>query len=66
MRGNAQRYPDKRLSAMEAKAQMIAFLCNCRDEMLAAVTVDELCRRYRVGEREAEYQLILARQRRVA
>lgn len=64
--GNASRYPDKRLSVAESRAQMVAFLCNCTDAILAGATVDQLCSRFRVDARTAEYQLTIARQRRAA
>jgi hypothetical protein len=62
----APKYPDKRLSVTESTAQMVAFLCNCTDAILAGASVDQLCSRFRVDARSAEYQLTIARQRRAA
>lgn len=45
--------------------QLAVFLYGCRPHMLDAVTVDELCRRYRVSGKQAEYRLMIARQNRV-
>lgn len=63
-RGNASRFPDKRLSVAESTAQMVAFLCNCTDAILAGASVDQLCSRFRVDARVATYQLRIALQRR--
>lgn len=66
MRGNATKFPDKRLSVAAAKAQMLQFLYGCRDDMLSRVTVDDLVTRYRTDRKTAEYELTIARQKRGA
>lgn len=64
MRGNASRHPDNRITVAQAKAQMVAELCNCTDARLAALTVDHLLGRFRVNRKTAEYELLIERQRR--
>ncbi|WP_447724594.1 hypothetical protein [Sphingomonas koreensis] len=64
-RGRQQsKYPDKQLSCLAAKNQLLALLTGCTDERLASFTVDGLCRMYRVQEREIEYHLTIERQNR--
>lgn len=63
-RGNAQRHPDKAITAKEAEAQMVFFLYNCRPTILDSLTVESLQRMYRVTAKVAEYRLLVARQNR--
>lgn len=62
-RGSAAKYPDKQLSAAQAKAQLMALLYTCRPERLAQLTIDSLASMYRVNRREIEYELTIARQK---
>lgn len=65
-RGRTQgKFPEKQLSALAAKNQLLALLTGCTDERLASFTADSLCRMYRVPEREIEYHLTIERQNRV-
>lgn len=61
--GNAMRHPDKKLTQVQAEAQMVQFLCGVRPDLRAAITVDTLLRRYPVSAKTAEYRLNLAQQR---
>lgn len=58
------KYPDKQLTVMAARNQMLALVNGCTDAALATLTVDSLERMYRVPRREIEYHLTIARQRR--
>lgn len=64
MRGNATKFPDKRLNVANAKAQMVQELCSCTDSRLAQLTVDSLVARFRVDRKAAEYALVIQRQSR--
>jgi hypothetical protein len=50
--------------AAVAKGKLMAFLYQCTPVVLATITVDNLVARYRVDRRTAEYELIVARQKR--
>lgn len=64
-RGRTQsKYPDKQLSCLAAKNQLLALLTGCTDAALAALTQDQLERMYRVPAREIEYHLTIERQKR--
>lgn len=64
MRGNTTRHPDNRITVAQAKAQMMQELCSCTDARLAQLTVDMLVARFRVARKDAEYALVIQRQRR--
>lgn len=67
MRGRGQqrsKHPDKQLSALAAKNQLLAVLTGCTDPALAAMTVDQLGRMYRVPAKDIEYHLTIERQNR--
>lgn len=59
-----QSFPDKQLSTAAARAQLKTMLAGARS--LDHFTVDGLARMFRVPEREIEYELTIARQRREA
>lgn len=63
MRGNASRYPDKRLGRVDAEAQMVAYLCGVTRPLRAAITVDSLVARFNVTPKTAQYRLMLQQQR---
>lgn len=58
------RFPDKQITQQAARTQLASLLSGCTDERLAAFTVGGLARIHRVPEREIEYELTIARQRR--
>jgi hypothetical protein len=64
MRGNASRFPDKQLSVAAARVSLKTMLASARS--LDSFTVDGLARMFRVPEKEIEYELMIARQRRQA
>lgn len=65
MRGNTGgRFANKSLNVAQAKAQMMQELCSCTDARLAQLTVDTLVARFRVARKDAEYALVIQRQRR--
>ena len=53
------------VSNVKALAQLKSLLYGCTDERLASFDVDFLCRTHRVDRRTAEYELTIARQKRV-
>ena len=57
MRGNASRFPDKRISAKAAEAQLAMLLSGATDERIAAMTVDGLATMFRVDRRVIECKL---------
>ena len=57
-------YGSKTVTARSARTQLIQLLYSCTPERLAALTVDALVSMYRVDRREAECELIVARQKR--
>lgn len=50
----------------QAKANATMFLFGCTDERFAALTPAKLAADYRLSERQAEYMLTVARQKREA
>ncbi len=58
MRGNASRFPDKQLSVAAARAQFQMWLASATPHMIALTTVDQLCHRYRLPEKELECGLL--------
>jgi len=66
MRANASRYPDKRMTQAQAKTQLMLLLENCTDSALAGFTPDRLAATHNVDRKDAEYALIIQRQRRTA
>lgn len=57
-------FPDKRISAAAAKAQLAMMLCNCRDDRLASFTAQGLACQYRVRLGDIETMLDNERERR--
>lgn len=69
MRGNASKYPDKRLSVADARVQCKMEVVTATDARFAQMTADALHRRHRVPVRECECMLLAeqgARERRAA
>lgn len=63
MRGNASKYPDKKMTQAQAETGLIMFLTNARPAMRPGITVESICRSYAVSARVAEYRLLLAQAR---
>jgi hypothetical protein len=55
--------PQKRTQA-DKRTTMIQFLYGCRPVVLKTVTVDDLVNRHGVPRKDAEYELIVAKQKR--
>jgi hypothetical protein len=64
MRGNTGFVAKRIRTAADRKTEMTLFLYQCADSALAATTVGDLCQRYGVDQRTAEYELTIARQKR--
>ena len=58
------KFPDKQLTVLAARNQMLSLVTGCTDAALATLTVDSLERMYRVPRREIEYHLTIERQKR--
>lgn len=56
----------KQITNAGARAQLKIMLCSCSEERLAAMTARGLAGMFNVPEREIEYELQIARQRRGA
>lgn len=56
--------PQKEVTAAQAKIQLMTLLYSARPAALAALTVESLCRMYRVPPKVVEYELQIARQKR--
>lgn len=61
MRGNASKYPDKRMTHAAAEAQLRILLVGATDQRVAAMTVEGLARMYACPARVVEC-LLLAEQ----
>jgi hypothetical protein len=57
VRGNASKYPDKRISVAGATAQFETWLASASPEMIGRATVDQLEARYRIDRRYLECKL---------
>lgn len=62
MRGQFHR--QQQMTQVQAKAQLVQLLYSCRIERLQALSAEELVRTHRVPARVAEYELLVARQKR--
>jgi hypothetical protein len=58
--------PDTQESVAAARSRLALLLAGCTDAALANMTAEGLAATHRVPAREAEYALIIARQRREA
>ena len=65
MKGNASRFPDKRISAAAARAQLATMLAAMTDERLRSHSVDSLAAINRTPKAEIAAMLQEARQRRL-
>jgi hypothetical protein len=63
MRGNATSRPDKKLTQVQAEAQLVSYLANVRPVLRPNITVDTICRSYAVSRKVAEYRLTLFQNR---
>lgn len=63
MRGNASKYPDKKLSQAQAEASLVMYLTNVAPALRARITVDSILSKYAVSRKVAEYRLTLAQNR---
>lgn len=60
------RCPDKQITRAASLAQLRMLLASCSDPALERMTAEGLAATHRVGVKEAEYELVIARQRRAA
>lgn len=61
MRGNATRYPDRKMTQAAAERQLNDALLNARDEALERMTVEGLHKMFNVDLRLIECKLLAAR-----
>ena len=66
MRGNLGFVGKRVRTRMDRKVEMALFLAGCTDAALDRTTVGDLVARYSVDARVAEYEILLAKQRRAA
>lgn len=50
-------FPKAQLTSDQAHTQLVVALTNCPDRKLATMTVEGVCRMFRVSEKTAEYEL---------
>lgn len=62
--GAQPRFPDKKESIEGATIRLKMLLAGCTDQALAGFTVDHLVATHRVSAKTAEYELLMARNRR--
>lgn len=62
--GTQPRFPDKKESVESATIRLKMLLAGCTDAALAGFTVDRLVSTHRVSAKVAEYELLMARNRR--
>lgn len=61
----ASRWGTAKRTAADKRADLTTFLYSCRETALIAVTVDQLVARHGVERKIAEYELTIARQKRL-
>jgi hypothetical protein len=59
-------FGQQKRTAADKRTTMIQFLYGCRPVVLKTVTVDDLVNRHGIARKEAEHELVFAKQKRAA